>query len=177
MTPIENFSSFVAIAHVGEEEIPLRQVAGRLDRLLNGEVSRFIRQGKFSGKWRAQAMIASRGRLAPQYVLFAGLGKRRTITTKTHIARLRDVLLSSLDTAARNLSMTFTKPDGLTAQYADTPAEVLQALLPALADQPGDIDLAICESDPKRYAELVETAEEVIFQSEIKGGVSLEVVL
>ncbi|MDA0999937.1 MAG: hypothetical protein O2807_05395 [bacterium] len=155
----------------------MRQVAGRLDRLLNGEASRFIRQGKFSGKWRSQAMIASRGRIAPRYVLFAGLGKLRTITTKTHITRLRDVVLSSLKTSTRNFSMTFSEPDGLTAQYEDTSAEVLGVLLPALAEQPHDVDLVICESNPKRYDHLVETAEEVIFRSKLKSGVSLEVVL
>ena len=173
--PIETIPSFVAVTAFAQEEIPLRGLAGRLDSLLGGEASRMIEEGRLSGRWNSQALIASRGRVVPSFVLFAGLGSAQGLTLSALSLRVEKIVDRLLRTSARSISMAVIRKETRGAGFPAIAAETFQGALRALSGSPLDLDLTMCEPDPACYPELVAVAERAVFRRPEARGLSLEV--
>ncbi|MEK6710612.1 MAG: hypothetical protein AABZ64_08530 [Nitrospinota bacterium] len=173
--PIETIPSFVAVSAFAVEEVPLGGLPGRLDALLDGEASRMIQEGRLSGRWNVQAMIASRGRVASSYVLFAGLGTLQGLTLSALSLRVEKILGRLLRTSARSISLGVIGKGARGAGFPAVAAETVQGAMRALAGHPSDLDLTMCEPDPACYPELVGVAERAAFRRAEERGLSLEV--
>ncbi len=172
---LESAPAFVAISGFAKEEVPLRGLAARMDGLLEGEASRLISQGRLSGAWRSQALIASRGRVAPEYVLFAGLGSLKGLTLSALSLRVEGIVARMLKTSARDISLGVFSEDAAGAGYSALASEILNGALRALARQPLDLNLTLCEPHTDRYLELVAVAERTLFRRTEGRELSLEV--
>ena len=173
--PIELIPSFVAVSAFTQEEIPLRGLAGRLDVLLGGEASRMIQEDRLNGRWNSQALIASRGRVASTYVLFAGLGAGQGLTLSALSLRVEKIVDRLLRTSARSISMAVLGKETRGAGFSAIATETFQGALRALSASPLDLDLIMCETDPSHYLELVAVAEHAVFRRPEERGLSLEV--
>ena len=173
--PVETVPSFVAVTAFAQEEIPLLGLAERMDALLGGEASRMIQEGRLSGRWNSQALIASRGRVASSYVLFAGLGSVQGLTLSALSLRVEKIVDRLLKTSARSISMAVIGKGTRGAGFSAIAAESFQGALRALSGSPLDLDLTICEPDPACYPEIVAVAERAVFRRPEERGLSLEV--
>jgi len=173
--PLETIPVFVAVSAFTQEEIPLRGLAERMDVLLGGEASRLIQEGRLSGRWSSQALIATRGRLAPDYVLFAGLGAGQGLTLSALSLRVEKIVDRLLRTSARSISMTVVGRETRGAGFSAIAAETFQGALRALSASPVDLNLTMCETNPAHYLELVAVGERAVFRRPEGRGLSLEV--
>src|SRR3954452_25120632 len=67
---------------VGEDERPLRGVAGYVDWRLCGALSRVIKNGFFVGAAQDWLLLPSNGRIAPARIFVVGVGKRSALTAE-----------------------------------------------------------------------------------------------
>lgn len=172
---IENTPCFIALSAFAEEELPLKGLPGRLDNLLDGEASRQIERGNLSGTWESQALLASRGRIAPCYVLFAGLGPSKSITLSILAARTEQIVQRVIHLSAREMGMSVYCPDHSRAKYESLASETVNGALRGATDCPYDVNITVCEPDPARYNELVSVAEKSVFRRAEGRELSVEI--
>ncbi len=173
--PLDRADSFVGITAFAEEEIPLRGQAGRLDWLLGGEGNRLILDKRLNGAHRSQALLSSKRRVLPRYILFAGLGKRKSLTGKRLSNRVEDIVRGMLKASVQDMAMNVFAANGKKTNYEAEAAETLNGALRAMAGHPVDVSLAICEPDPKRFQELVLVAERAVFRPLEGRDIALEI--
>jgi hypothetical protein len=96
-----------------EDDRPLRGPAGLADWRLNGLLTGLLLEGKAAGRPGENILVRSNGKLAAEWVLFAGGGKRQEFAGRT----LEILLLHLLETCrlARfsRVSLCFGKPEGV----------------------------------------------------------------
>ena len=172
---IENIPCFIALSAFTEEQLPLEGLPGRLDNLLEGEASRQIEQGHLNGTWGSQALLASRGRIAPHYVLFAGLGPSRRITLSILSSRMEQIVQRVIRLSARELGLSVFYSDNSNAKYENLASEAVNGALRGAADCPYDVNITVCEPDPARYNELASVAEKSVFRRAEGRELSVEI--
>lgn len=172
---IEDTPCFIAISAFAEEELPFEGLPGRLDNLLDGEASSQIEQGHLSGTWGAQALLASRGRIAPHYVLFAGLGPFKRITLSILAARMEQIVQRVIRLSAREMGLSINYSDRSKAKYESLASETVNGVLRGAGDCPYDVNITVCEPDPARFNELVGVAEKSAFRRAEGRELSVEI--
>lgn len=179
LTPqsLEHIPAFVAAHWFAEEEVPLRGMAARMDAALGGEASLLLRQGRLSGAWRAKALLATRGRAAPHYFLFAGLGSLQGLTLTKFSRRVEQTVAGLLQLPARQIALGVHGTDAWPAAYAALAQETVGGVLRAAAAAACDVDVSLSEPEPARYEELAAVAQRAVFRSKGAGELSLEVVV
>ncbi len=174
---LDEVKSFAAVTMFAVEDFPFQGQLGEIDRLLESEASRLVQQGKLSGAWESQAMLASKGRLAPEYVLFAGLGSWEDLTLTRLYRRAKDIFGRMMRASAQNLSMQVSGfvqlPDG----FAPTATEIMNGAIRGVIGTPRDVDILVCEPDGEKYDELVALSEQIAFSSVKNRELSLEVLI
>jgi hypothetical protein len=60
-----------------QDERPLKGSSGWMDWRLNGMLSRFLIEKRFTGDWQEATLIPSQGRVMPRMILLLGLGMVR----------------------------------------------------------------------------------------------------
>lgn len=80
-----------------EDERPLRGSAGWIDWRLNGNLSRFLKEGRLTGEWKETTLIPSEGRMSPRMILLIGLGMVRDYS----YLRLREIASHMTENAER----------------------------------------------------------------------------
>lgn len=176
-TSLEHIPSFVALTGFAVEDVPLRGAAGRMDWLLGGEASRMILEGRLDGSWESQALLSARGRMAPCFVLIAGLGRRRGLRGAVLTSRIEGLVRRVLRISVRDMASGVFSPEPSGRHFDIYAAETLAGAMRALEGCRQDVDLALCEPDAGRYNELVAVAERMVFQRRGEMEISLEVTL
>ncbi len=175
--PLENIPCDVAIVAFGEDDLPLNGPAGRIDACLGGESGRLIAEGHLKGAWKSQALFTSRGRVASELVLFAGMGSLRDLSARDLSTRIDEVIQRAVKLSARSMATYVPSAGGPRTEYGTLAAETVNGALRGLADCTYDVDFIFCEPEPERYGELVEAAERIVFRR-VKGReVSVEVIV
>lgn len=174
---LEEAESFVAVCMFSPEDFPFRGLPGKLDGLLESEASRLVRAGKLSGAWPSQAMLASKRRLAPEYVLFAGVGSSEDLTLTALYRRARDVVGRMMRASAKSLSMQISGFARFPDEFAPMATELLSGAIRGAIGHPRDVDILVCEPDEGKYDELVALSERIAFSGAKEWELSLEVVI
>lgn len=157
------------------EDFPFQGRLGEIDRLLESEASRLVQQGKLSGAWESQAMLASKGRLAPEYVLFAGLGSLDNLTLTKLYRCAKEIFGRMMRTSAKNLSMQVSGFTHLPDDYAPVATEIVNGAIRGVIGTPWDVDILVCEPDGERYDELIALSEQIAFSRVKNRELSLEI--
>ncbi len=159
-----------------EDSLVLSGPAGRIDERLDGEAARLINGGHLTGAWESQALLASRGRVASEFVLFAGMGPLRILSPHEMSVRIEEVVQRAAKLSARSMA-AYVPSEGFGGEFGSLAAETVGGALRGVAGCPYDVDLIFCEPDSGRYEELVAASERVVFRR-VKGReVSLEVIV
>jgi hypothetical protein len=173
---IEKIPCFVVVIPFGDDDLPLNGLAGRLDAYLDGEAGRLITGGHLTGAWESQALLASRGRLAAEFVLFAGMGPMKNLAAREMSVRIEKAVHSAAKLSARSLAIHVPE-GGPRGEYRNLAAETVNGALRGMADCTYDVDLIFSEPDSGRYEELTAAAERIVFRR-VKGReVSVEVLV
>ena len=157
------------------EDFPFQGRLGEIDRLLESEASRLVQQGKLSGAWESQAMLASKGRLAPEYVLFAGLGSLDNLTLTKLYRCAKEIFGRMMRTSAKNLSMQVSGFTHFPDDYAPVATEIVNGAIRGVIGTPWDVDILVCEPDGERYDELIALSEQIAFSRVKNRELSLEI--
>jgi len=168
---------FIALTVFAEEDLPLCGLPGRIDRLLGGEASRQIEEGNLHGAWNSQALLATRGRIEPCYVLFAGLGLMREITFSSLSIRIERVVQRMLKFSARDMAIGVLSSKKLKMRYEILASETLEGALRGVENCPYDVNITVCEPEPARYNKLVAAAEKHVFRQKEGRDMSVEIIL
>lgn len=159
-----------------EGVITLSGPAGRIDERLGGEAGRLISGGNLTGSWESQALLASEGRVASEFVLFAGMGALRRLSPREMSIRMEKVVQRAAKLSARSMA-AFVPSEGPWGEFGSLAAETVGGALRGVSGCPYDVDLIFCEPDAGRYEELVAASERIVFRR-VKGReVSLEVIV
>ncbi len=157
------------------EDYPFQGRLGEIDRLLENEASRLVHQGKLSGAWDSQAMLASKGRLAPEYILFAGIGSLNDLTLTKLYRRAKDIFGRMMKASANNLSLQVSGFAQLPGGFAPMATEIVNGAIRGVIGSPWDVDILVCEPDDRKYDELIALSEQITFSSVKNRELSLEV--
>ena len=159
------------------EDFPFQGRLGKIDRLLESEASRLVQQGKLSGAWESQALLASKGRLAPEYVLFAGLGSLEDLTLTKLYRRAKEIFRRMMKASAKNLSMQVSGFAQLPDDFAPVATEIMNGAIRGVIGNPWDVDILVCEPNDEKYDELIALSEHIAFSSVKNRELSLEVLI
>ena len=172
---LDEVKSFAAVSMFAVEDFPFQGQLGEIDRLLESEASRLVQQGKLSGAWESQALLASKGRLAPEYVLFAGLGSLEDLTLTRLYRRAKDIFRRMMKASAKNLSMQVSGFAQLPDDFAPVATEIMNGAIRGVIGNPWDVDILVCEPNDEKYDELIALSEQIAFSSVKNRELSLEV--
>lgn len=161
---------------IDENAIVLSGHPGRMDKLLEAEASRLISGGHLSGAWESQALLSSRGRVASEFILFAGIGNMRKLSSREISDRIEKVTQKAIKISARSIA-AYVPMEGFSGDFETLAAETVAGALRGVANCPYDVNLIFCESEPGRYGELVAVSERIVFRRRKEKEISLEVVL
>jgi hypothetical protein len=174
---LDKISCDTAIIAFSEDDSPLTGSAAHMDRCLGGEASRLLEQGYLKGAWESQALVASWGRVAADNVLFAGLGSQKGLVTHELTDRMEKIVQRVMMLAARTMAMNVLPQSGPRDEYDGLVADTVNGALRGATGYPYDVNIIICEPDPRRYEELVAVAQRIVFRR-VKGReVSIEVLV
>ena len=67
----------ILVTGLFQDERPLKGSCGWIDWRLNGKLSHFLADKKFTGTWKETTLIPSEGRVTPTVILLVGLGRVR----------------------------------------------------------------------------------------------------
>lgn len=174
---LHEVKSFAAVCMFAVEHFPFQGRLLQIDRLLESEVSSLVEQGKLSGAWESQAMFASKGRLAPEYVLFAGVGSVEDLTLTRLYRNAKDIFGRMMRASAKNLSMQVSGFAQLPDDFAPVATEIMNGAIRGVIGNPWDVDILVCEPDDEKYDELVMLSEQIAFSSVKNRELSLEVLI
>jgi hypothetical protein len=90
--PVDRIEGEVAVALFFLDERPPTGPAALLDWRLNGRLTEQLRQGKVSGCIGEHLLVRSNGKIAADWVLFVGGGRRQGLGEKDCRERLRHLL-------------------------------------------------------------------------------------
>jgi len=114
-----------------QDEKPFRGSTGWIDWRLNGRLSRFLIQNRFSGEWMERVLIPSEGRIASRLILLLGLGRIREYSYLV----VRELVASILD-VIKNLKashLSFSLPYG--EEYKVDCDKLTAVLIESLVDR------------------------------------------
>lgn len=74
-------SSELIVVSYSYKAMPLKDYIGRLDWLLNGQISHLIKIGKITGRLGEAALLYSTDKIPPKKILILGLGSREDFTS------------------------------------------------------------------------------------------------
>ena len=168
---------FVALTVFAEEDLPLNGVPGRIDKLLGKEASRQIEAGNLSGAWESQALLATRDRIEPRYVLFAGLGLLRRITVSSLSVRIEEIVQRMLKFSTRDIARDVFHSGKSRVRYENLASETLSGAVRGVENCPYDVNITVCEPEPSRYNELVAVAEKNVFRRREGRELSVEIIV
>lgn len=174
---LDEVKSFAAVSMFAVEDFPFQGRLGEIDRLLESEASRLVQQGKLSGAWESQALLASKGRLAPEYVLFAGLGSLEDLTLTKLYRRAKEIFRRMMKASAKNLSMQVSGFAQLPDDFAPVATEIMNGAIRGVIGNPWDVDILVCEPNDEKYDELIALSEQIAFSSVKNRELSLEVLI
>ncbi len=174
---LDEVKSFAAVSMFTVEDFPFQGRLGKIDRLLESEASRLVQQGKLSGAWESQALLASKGRLAPEYVLFAGLGSLEDLTLTKLYRRAKEIFRRMMKASAKNLSMQVSGFAQLPDDFAPVATEIMNGAIRGVIGNPWDVDILVCEPNDEKYDELIALSEQIAFSSVKNRELSLEVLI
>ena len=174
---LDEVKSFAAVSMFAVEDFPFQGRLGKIDRLLESEASRLVQQGKLSGAWESQALLASKGRLAPEYVLFAGLGSLEDLTLTKLYRRAKEIFRRMMKASAKNLSMQVSGFAQLPDDFAPVATEIMNGAIRGVIGNPWDVDILVCEPNDEKYDELIALSEQIAFSSVKNRELSLEVLI
>lgn len=172
---LHEVKSFAAVSMFTVEDFPFQGRLEAIDRLLENEASRLVQQGKLSGVWESQAMLASKGRLAPEYVLFAGVGSLEDLTLTKLYRCAKEIFGRMMKTSAKNLSLEVSGFAQLPDGFVPVATEIMNGAIRGVIGNPWDVDILVCEPDDENYDELVALSEQIAFSSVKNRELSLEV--
>ena len=172
---LHEVKSFAAVSMFAVEDFPFKGRLGEIDHLLENEASHLVRQGKLSGVWDSQAMLAAKGRLASEYILFAGIGSLEDLTLTKLYRRAKDIFGRMMKTSANNLSLQVSGFAQLPDGFAPMATEIMNGAIRGVIGNPWDVDILVCEPDNKKYDELIALSEQITFSNVKNRELSLEV--
>lgn len=173
---IEKIPCYVAVIAFGNDDLPLKGLGGRVDACLDGEAGRLITGGHLTGAWESQALLASRGRVAAEFVLFAGMGPMKDLAARELSVRMEKAVQSAAKLSARSMAIHLPR-ECPRSEYQNFAAESVNGALRGVADCTYDVDLIFSEPDSGCYEELTAAAERIVFRR-VKGWeISVEVIV
>ncbi len=172
---LHEVKSFAAVCMFAVEHFPFQGRLRHIDQLLESEVSHLVEGGKLSGAWESQAMLASKGRLASEYVLFAGVGSLEDLTLTRLYRHAKDIFGRMMRASAKNLSMQVSGFAQLPDDFAPVATEIMNGAIRGVIGNPWDVDILVCEPDDEKYDALVMLSEQIAFSSVKNRELSLEV--
>lgn len=147
---VKKFETEALIVGFHEDVRPLKGLAGELDWLLCGSLSRLILKNKLRGALGEVALLTSRGKVPARKIFMVGLGPK----AKFSLAHLRNAAKtavgSALGTGVRNAAMEyFPLPD----EAHDRIAAAFQEGLSRGAGE-GPLDVSLLAPDAETYEKI-----------------------
>jgi len=93
---IDKITTEIIVLMIYEKDLPLKNYLGVLDWRINGRLSEFLKQKKFSGKAKELLLIPSENRFKSNEVLVLGLGGKDDFE-KDHISEVLDYFLKTIE--------------------------------------------------------------------------------
>ncbi len=133
-----------------EDIRPLKGLAGELDWLLCGALSRLIIQNKLRGSFGEVALLTSRGKVPAQKIFMIGLGPRKGFSPSTLRRAAGAAVASVLAAGVKAAALEYVQPPDMSYD-AGVPA--LQEGLSEAA-KGRDIDIAVLVPDATAYEKM-----------------------
>lgn len=127
-----------------------RGILGRVDWLLNGQISHLLRRQRFSGLPSEILLLSTSGKFLVEKALVVGLGWKRDLDREVLLSAYREGLMACARMKARGLVLTIPE-DSHSLFAAGEMAEILVDILDqAVVNIPGAPGLQIAFYEPDR---------------------------
>jgi hypothetical protein len=113
--PVERFEGEVVAALFFADERPLSGPAALLDWRLNGRLTEQLLQGKVSGIAGERLLVKSNGKIAADWALFVGGGRRAALGKSDYRELLRQLLTTCRRAGASRIALGLGLVAGLTS--------------------------------------------------------------
>jgi hypothetical protein len=133
--PVDRFEGEVVAAPFFVDERPLGGPAALLDWRLNGRLTEQLLRGEVSGSPGEHLLVQSNGKIAADWVLFVGGGRRRGLAENSCRELLRQLLATCRRAGFTRIALGLGLPAGMTAFGLQT---LVRATLEEMA--PGNFD-------------------------------------
>lgn len=147
---IKKILTDAVIVGIYEDERPLKWLAGELDWLLCGSLSRIVLSGRLRGSLGEVALVASRGKIPAEKIFMIGLGPKRGIDPDRIESAVRAAALSAACAGAKSAAMAWPVSESITIK--ETISAVARGL--EAVSRRGDIEFSVLVPDAELYKEL-----------------------
>lgn len=132
---VDRFEGEVVAALFFVDDRPLCGPAALLDWRLNGRLTDELLQGGLDGSLGDQLLVQNNGKIAADWALFVGGGKRATLGEGAYHALVRQLLTTCRRAGASRIALGLGLPAGMTSAH-------LQRLVSETLDEmaPGHLD-------------------------------------
>ena len=120
----------ILVTGLFEDERPLKGSCGWIDWRLNGKLSHFLADKKFTGTWKETTLIPSEGRVTPTVILLVGLGRVRDYS----YLRVREFCPYLLEILRKMRASSFNLSLPYGANYQVDCGKVVEVFIEGMAD-------------------------------------------
>lgn len=120
----------ILVTGLFQDERPLKGSCGWIDWRLNGKLSHFLADKKFTGTWKETTLIPSEGRVTPTVILLVGLGRVRDYS----YLRVRDFCPYLLEILRKMRASSFNLSLPYGANYQVDCGKVVEVFIEGMAD-------------------------------------------
>lgn len=140
--PADRVAGEVVAALYFEDERPVLGAAALLDWRLNGLLSSLLVQGRVSGRAGENVMVRGNGKLAADWVFFAGGGIRQGLGQETYSGLVRHVLLTCRNAGISRMALCLSP---LKEQAAEDLTKLVAEVLKSLGEQGPECSLSVSD--------------------------------
>ena len=130
---------------------PLKGLAGELDWLLCGTLSRLILENKLKGSTGDMALVTSGGKVPAQKIFMVGLGPREALSASTMTAAARNAVSTALSAGVTDVALEYLPSPDMPYETA------VAALRKGLNEGAGrrGINISLLASDAAMYEKIL----------------------
>jgi hypothetical protein len=147
---IKKLESEALIIGFYENVRPLKDLAGQLDWLLCGSLSRLILDRKVSGAIGDVALLTSRGKVPAQKLFLAGLGPREAVSPSSLQGAVRFALITAVKAGVTRAALEFLHPPGI--PYESSVSALVKGISEAARE--GAIEVSLVAPDAAAYEKI-----------------------
>lgn len=148
---IKKMVTDAVIVGIYEDERPLRGLAGELDWLLCGSLSRIVSTGRLRGALGEAALVASRGKIPADKIFMIGLGSKQDIDLERIESAVKAAALTAARAGAKSAAMAWPGGENITIQ------KIVYAVARGLeaAQCGGGVEFSVVAPNAELYKELL----------------------